>query len=302
MQRTIFTIEIPFVKTHEELEKIKQMYPKYDPYYIASGCIKERRDKFDNLWKNYQIYADSHFLTQIRTNFHQRSWEMYVGNVFLKKCLKIQSQNEGPDFIIDKIAYIECVAPTKGDPAKPDSVPEIFAATTPEEIRVQNVPVDKMILRITQAIKDKSVDQYNNWKSKKWFDSKTPFVIAVNTGDLEHIEDPRMPNVLKALFGFQFMQINIKTGATNFSHRDKVEKTNNVLVPVNYFINEDFSFVSGVLFSNKSVLNHPENIGEDCIFVNNPFADNPVSRSFICLFKNWTASNENDTISLKKNY
>ena len=178
----------------------------------------------------------------------------------------------------------------------------MFVATTPEEIRVQDVPVDKMILRITGVIKDKALDQYENWKSKKWFDSKKPFVIAVNTGDLSHVEDPSMPNVLKALFGFQFMQINIKTGATNFSHRDKVEKSNKEPVPVNYFINNDFSFVSGVLFSDKSVLNHPENIGEDCIFVDNPFADNPVDESFIKLFKNWTASKENDKISLKKNY
>jgi hypothetical protein len=164
------------------------------------------------------------------------------------------------------------------------------------------VPVDKMILRITGSIKDKASDQYKNWKSKEWFDSKIPFVIAVNTGDLSHIEDPSMPNVLKALFGPQFLQINIKTGATNFSHRDKVEKSNKEPVPVNYFINKDFSFVSGVLFSDKLVLNHPEKIGEDCIFVNNPFADNPVNESFANLFKNWTASKGDDKISLKKNY
>lgn len=302
MQNTIFTVELPLVKTNEELEKVKGAYPKYDPYFIASGCCKERRYKFDKLWEKYKPYADRHFLDQIRTNFHQRSWEMYIGNVLLEKKLTIQSQNEGPDFVIDNIAYIECVAPTKGDPDKPDSVPEMFVATKPEEIRAQDVPDDKMILRITGSIKGKALDQYEKWKNKMWFDSKMPFVISVNTGDLEHVEDPSMPNVLKALFGFQFPQINIKTGATNFSHRGKVGKSNNEPVPVNYFTNKDFSFVSGVLFSNNSVLNHPENIGEDCFFANNPFANNPVDESFVKLFKNWTASKGNDKISLKKNY
>jgi len=302
MQDSIFTIELPFIKTDDELEKIKQMYPKYDSYFIANGCCQEIRERFDKLWVKYKSYADSHFLSQIKTNFHQRSWEMYVGNILLEKGLGIQSKNEGPDFVINKTAYIECVAPTKGDPAKPDSVPEMFVATTPEEIHVQDVPVDKMILRITGVVKDKALDQYENWKSKKWFDSKMPFIIAINTGDLSHVEDPSMPNVLKALFGFQFMQINIKTGATNFSHRNKVDKSNNEPVPVNYFIDKNFSFVSGVLFSDKSVLNHPENIGEDCSFVNNPFADNSVDKSFVDLFKNWTASKENDKISLKRNY
>ena len=92
---------------------------------------------------------------------------MYVGNVFLENGLIMQSNNEGPDFVIDKIAYVECVAPTKGDPNKPDSVPEMFVATTPEDIRVQDVPIDKMILRITQVTKDKALDQYENWKSNR---------------------------------------------------------------------------------------------------------------------------------------
>lgn len=182
MQNTIFTIDLPFVETNAELEKVKILYPQYDSYFIASGCCKERREKFDKLWIKYKPYADRHFLNQIRTNLHQRSWEMYVGNVLLEKGLTIQSQNEGPDFVVGKNAYIECVAPTKGELAKPDSVPEMFVATMPEKIRVQDVPVDKMILRITQAIKDKALDQYKKWKSKKWFNAKIPFIVAINTG------------------------------------------------------------------------------------------------------------------------
>jgi len=302
MQDSIFTVELPLVETNEDLEKVKKLYPKYDSYFIASGCCKERRERFDKLWAKYKPYADSHFLSQIKIKFHQRSWEMYVGNILLEKGLSIQSQNEGPDFVLKNQAYIECVAPTKGDPTKPDSVPEMFVATKPEEIRVQDVPVDKMILRITQAIKDKALDQYENWKSKNWFDSKIPYVIAINTGDLAHVEDSSMPNVLKALFGFQFMQINIKSGATNFSHRNEVPKTNNEPVLVNYFVSQDFSFISGVLFSDKTVLNHPENLGDDCIFVNNPFANNQVDESFVGLFKSWTASKDNSGINLKKEY
>jgi len=49
-------------------------------------------------------------------------------------------------------------------------------------------------------------------------------------------------------------------------------------------------------------LNHPKNIGEDCIFVNNPFADNPVKESFVNLFKNWKASKDTDQINLTKHY
>lgn len=299
MSDTIFTTELPFIESDEELKKIKEIYQKYDPYFIASGCCKKRREKFDKLWAKYQPYADMHFLSQIRINFHQRSWEMYIGNVLLENNFEIQSQNEGPDFIIDKIAYIECVAPTKGDPKKPDSVPEMFIADKPEEIRLQDVPTDEMILRITQVIKDKALEQYEKWKSKQWFNSKMPFIIAINTGGLDHVEDPDMPNVIKALFGFRFKQINLKSGSVNYSHRDTLEKSSGVSVPVNYFINPNFSFISGVLFSDKTVLNHPDKIGSDCIFVNNPFAENFINESFVKLFRDWKAATN---ISLKKNY
>lgn len=295
MQDTIFTIELPFIKTNEELEKVKELYPQYDSYFIASGCCKERREKFDKLWAKYKPYADRHFLNQIRTNFHQRSWEMYVGKVFLEKKLIMQSKNEGPDFVIDKTAYVECVAPTKGDPAKPDSVPKMRFGIA------QDVPTDKMILRITQAIKDKALEQYEKWKSKNWFDSKMSFVIAVNTGDLAFPQDYfGIPIIIKALFGLGFMQIS-RDSNQGYSWRESIKKGDSE-VPVNYFSNEKFSFVSGVLFSDKLVLDHPDNIGEDCLFVNNPFAKNPANDEFIKLFKSWTASKDSKGINLKKGY
>jgi len=299
MNDSIFAVELPFVDSDEELEKIKNIYDRYDSYFIASGCCKEKKELFDKLWVKFKPYADVHFLNQIKTNFHQRSWEMYVGNVLLEKDFVIKSQDDGPDFIIDKMAYIECVAPTRGEPGKPDSVPKMYTAKTPEEIRVQDVPVDRMILRITQSIRDKALDQYEAWKKKPWFDSKTPFIIAINSGGLEHVDDPNMPNVIKALFGFQFMQINLENRAVSYSHRDMVEKSNKSAVPVNYFLNPNFNFISGVLFSDKTVLNHPEKIGDDCVFVNNPFAKNIVDEKIAKSFKNWTADAK---ISLKKNY
>jgi len=300
MQDSLFTVELPLVNSNEELERVKAMYPEYDPYFIASGCIKERKEKFEKLWHNFRPYADKHFLTEIKTNFHQRSWEMYLGNVFLQKKLSIRSQDEGPDFVVNNNIYIECVAPTKGDLTKPDSVPEMFIAKTPKELRVQDIPEDKILLRISQAIKEK-LNQYEKWKFKNWFNQNASFVIAINTGDLEYPEDPNMPNVLKVLFGFQYMQINIKTKKISYSYRSEIKKSNNKPVPVNYFIRESFSFVSGVLFSNETVVNHPDKIGDDCIFVNNPFSSSPVDQKFVKLFKNWRAE-KNNGIVLQKNY
>jgi len=111
-----------------------------------------------------------------------------------------------------------------------------------------------------------------------------------------------MPNVIKALFGFQHQQINLKNGKVTYSRRDKIIKSDNGPVSVNYFVNDDYSYVSGILFSDITVLNHPDKIGDDCIFVNNPFADNPVKASFIKLFKNWHTGRTRNGIKLKRNY
>lgn len=297
---SLFFEELPNVSTNQILDIVKAHYPAIDPYYLASACTEDRRRKFDTLWGNFKPYADSHFRSQAKTSFHQRSWEMYVANVLLGKGLNIESRNEGPDFVINKQLYIECIAPTKGEPGKPDSVPPMYVATKPSEIMAQDVPVDKMILRITQALKDKALDQYEKWKSKSWYDGNKPFIVAINTGDLEYPQDYLgIPLVIKALFGLQYMQIS-QNGEQGFSWRNEIAK--GAGVPVNYFSNDSFSFVSGVIFSDKTVLNHPEVIGDDCIFINNPWATHSTDESFNKLFKNWLASKEKDGMRLVKNY
>lgn len=300
MQNSIFKIELPLISTSNELDVVMKLYPKYDPYFITSGCIKDRKEKFDKLWQKFQPYADTHFLSQVKINFHQRTWEMYVGNVLLEKNLSIASNNEGPDFVVNDNIYVECIASTKGEAGKPDSVPPMYVAKNPAETIVQDVPVDKMILRITQALKDKAIDQYENWKSKQWFDAQKSFIVAINTGDLEYPQDYLgIPLVIKALFGLQYLQIS-QNGDQSFSWRNMINKGNGV--PVTYFAGEDFKFVSGVIFSDKTILNHPEIIGDDCIFIDNPHATNPISEDFYSKFKNWKAIKNEEGIKLQKNY
>lgn len=297
---SMFFDELPAVSTNQMLDIVKAHYPAIDPYYLASACTVERKRKFDVLWKNFMPYADSHFRSQAKTSFHQRSWEMYVANVLLEKGLNIESSNEGPDFVVNKQLYIECVAPTKGEPGKPDSVPPMYVATKPSEIMVQDVPVDKMILRITQALKDKALDQYEKWKSKSWFDGNNPFIVAINIGDLEYPQDYLgIPLAIKALFGLQYMQI-FQNGDQGFSWRNEIAK--GAGVPVNYFATDSFSFVSGVIFSDKTVLNHPEVVGDDCIFINNPWATHPVSHDYYSKFNNWNVEKKGNDLWLKRNY
>ena len=68
---SLFTVDLPGCSTNEKLAKVKQLYPKLDPYFVASGCIKERREKFEKLWEQFKPYADNHFLNQIKILLQQ---------------------------------------------------------------------------------------------------------------------------------------------------------------------------------------------------------------------------------------
>jgi hypothetical protein len=294
---TLFTVELPFIESEDELQNIKEIYPQYDSYFIASGCIERRREKFDALWQNYKPYADTQFLKAIKHNFHQRSWEMYLCNVFLNKQLKIQSKDEGPDLIVNDNIYIECVAPIKGDVKSKDSVPEIQS--------FGEMPTDEIILRITQSLKYKALEQYDKWKSKQWFDPKSPFIIAINIGDFGYFIDITI--LEKILFSIGPPQINFNKSTNEskvtYSNIEKIFKSNQETVNLGLFTDkfqEEYKVISGVIFSNTDVLNHPENLGDDCIFVNNPLAENSVPEWFMNLFKYLV--NKGQEVYLKENF
>ncbi len=291
--QSIFTDDFQEINTNDELASIKLKYPTYNEYYVASGCIKNRKERFDALWVKFSPYADTDFLRKLKINFHSRTWEMYLCNVLFEKGFHVSKpsdvpRNEGPDFILNDDTYIECIACSKGDPSKFNSVPLMQSVCTPEEIIRTDVLIDKMILRITNAITEKAITQYGKWKKKKWFKENSPFIVAINSGDLSYQQNYLgIPLIIKALFGLEFMQIT-QNGDESFSFRKNVEK-GKVSVPLDYFASDKFNFVSGVIFSDEYVLNPPEHIGDDCIFVNNPFALNPVSNEYFSKFKSFKA-------------
>lgn len=299
--------DLPIVSTDDELEKVKREHSSLDPYYIASGCIAERRSHFESLWPAFAPYADSHFLKELKLKFHQRTWEMYLCNVLLIKKLPIKSNDEGPDFIVlsssgKAILYIECIAPTKGVNA--DAVAPISSTPFGQPLVLKRVPEENIILRITAALKEKA-DKYRSWAQKDWFDSRVPYVIALNVGDLEYPGNPHMPYALKAVFGIghPYMNIDVVTQDTQhgWTERPTIERSSGSLVSTNSFLGASIDHVSGILFSDLMVLNHPGEIGTDCLFVNNPFGINPMNDGFSDLFAGWIAAqNDNGSITLRK--
>lgn len=304
---SVFSLPLPLVKTFEEVQSIQKLYPypDYDPYFIESGVIKEKREKFNKLWPKYKPYADSNFQTEIQKRFHQKTWEMYMGNILLENNMKIFSEDKGPDFIVkndndEDLLYIECVCTTKGKPENPNSVIDPIELNNSSGY-LHDVPTDKMILRIAKAFDDK-VKQYNSWIKGRLVNKDTPFIIAINTSVSSWIEG-FPPNVIKAIFGISHPQINMRTGEMTFLIRDEIQKNNGSPVPVNMFKIKDFSFISGVIFSNTDILDNSNKLGVDCYIVNNPFAKHTIPELLTKCFKTYESYISKDGyVKIKKRF
>lgn len=269
---TLFSDNFPIVKTNKELNEVKKKYPNYDEYYVASGCILKRRKFFNKLYSIYKPYADRNFLTEIKTNFHQRSWEMYLTCKLIDKGFKISSANSGPDIKIDyngKNIWIECVAPKKG--IGENSVPEIKYG------QLCDFPEKEILFRLKQSLEDKFIT-YQRYLDQHIVDKKDIFIIAINSGGLEHV-DGEIPLINKCLFSLGYLTINInpiqKTKSTPyFSRRENILKNNGSLVPMNFFEDKAHEGISGVIYTASAVLNEP-----NYILINNPKSKNPISKS-----------------------
>lgn len=303
MQNTLFTDNFPLVSTDQELQQVIKKYPDYDPYYIVSGCIKERRDKFDQLWSIFKPLADENFLSDLKKHFHQRTWEMYLGGILKKKFDNVSSYNTGPDFVIDEgkenEIFIEAVACEKG--TTEDAVPEMFVAEKPEEIRALEVPHDEMLLRLTNSL-DKKYKKYKNFIENK----KKPYIIAVNRGELEYL-DPQIPLILKCLFSFGYEHFKIKKVDNHlvytyagWTRRDYIEKKDGEKVPMKFFEEEYHNIISAVIYSTETVLNHPEVIGPNCIIAHNPKAKFPIDLDTFSFLQQQKAEYKESGLEIKE--
>ncbi len=282
--QSIFTDDFPIIDNNLELEELVKKYFEYDRYYIVSGCTIDRRTKFDNLYSKYYPYADTHFLTEVKKKFHQRTWEMYLGCALLDRNIIFSSKNIGPDFLIEdngKKIWIECIACEKGAVESPDRVPDMIYGIP------QIVPVDEILIRIAGALKAKK-EKYDEYIKSGIVKEEDQFIIAVNAGGLGHSMD-YWPLILKCVFavGYPTLSIPVEQGPVvqSISTVPYIFKKNGRKVPMTFFIEKENMGICAVMYSKNDVLNHPHKLGEDIILVHNPLARTPLEEGVLDSFR-----------------
>jgi hypothetical protein len=287
---TLFTDNFPTATTDEDLDNLVRQYPNYDRYYIVSGSVPERKIRFEKLWRAYEPFADSHFLSQVKVDFHQRTWEMYLAGVLIKNFFKINSEDKGADIkveIPDQFPlWVEAVAPKKG--VGNDKVPDLAYGV------VLDVPEEEMLIRLANSLQYKK-SVYESYIQRGLVKKEEPFVIALNAAGLEHNSAPGIPLILKCLFALGYLTLPLnknsdipgRFGKPYWSRREAMQKVNGSPVPMDFFERKENAGISAVIYSKQNVLNHPEVLGADCVLVHNPLATNPINEKLFPFFEQW---------------
>ncbi|MCK5057967.1 MAG: hypothetical protein KAT34_15030 [Candidatus Aminicenantes bacterium] len=218
----------------------------------------------NDLWKMYHPYADKDFHQQFQKDIHSRFWEMNLTCTFIEKSLPVKKKNkdEGPDILLegkDFRIWVEAIAPTSGDKNNIDRVHGFVNG------KATRIPNDKIILRYTQSIVDKS-EKLNRYLSNEVALPSDAYVIAINSCKIEWaIVTSKPPLILKALFpiGDRSLSINNETKQIidkGYSCRPTVERETGTRISTDLFMNRKYENISGILFSRVGVFGLPSRV------------------------------------------
>ena len=238
------------------------------------------REFVEFLWRDYSYFADKNFLTNAKTHFHQRFWEMYLSVTFLQKGYEvIKTPDASPDVCIlmnGKRIWIEAVAPGPGEGN--DKIP------TPKFGKANWVPTDQIALRYMNVFHTK-FHNYERYLQKGIVSSTDIFVIAINCNKVPHAYfGSTIPYHVQAFLPIGPLNVIFDRSTdsiveTGYTFKDFLIKNSGSKVEKKAFSDSKFSGVSAVMNANHEVAGYTlnkEKLGIDFDFLHNPLAINPL--------------------------
>lgn len=255
-----------------------------DKRYLAlreESSFEEQRQYLQTLWQTYSRYADPGFSDELARQFHPRFWEMYLGCALLDTGLEVipKSVARGPDFHIRMKGlrvWVEAIAPDEGQGE--DAVPGYSD-------EVMQVPEEKIILRLTHAVRKKFLE-FKKYLDAGLVGSSDALVIAVNGFDIPHsFTEDEVPYIVKSVLPFGDFTVTIDVEKMEmvdqfYKHRTSIQKKSGSEVPTKAFQEPNYRIISGIIYSRAELWNLPTCLGSDFIFVHNPIADIGLDRGW----------------------
>lgn len=244
---------------------------------------KDVKDLLEKCWVSYEPYKENNFISDFYgEGFRQRCWELYFWYRLADLGGVLNQPGSGmPDvkLILDNESiFIECVSPTDGEG-------ENKIRVTNSSTTVQKVPKDKVLLRITGAIRNKS-KQAKNREDKV---GNSPYIIAIDVSQLKRWgfdEDYYFRSVYPVGNPIVYFESNHIFSKGRASHEVAlmIKKSKDVTVSTTSFLNgTEYSHISAILYCDADLSKITHFGHEQFTLVHNFKATNPLSPNF---FKN----------------
>ncbi|MBK9498585.1 MAG: hypothetical protein IPO06_04225 [Leptospiraceae bacterium] len=254
--------------------------------------IEEIKAFIENLWLEFEPYADRKFKTQMKKNFHSCYFEMYLANCLIKLGhYKLSSKDSGPDFFINELdAWVECIATNNGDSKNLDKVKDYnyLNPNVQSTYKDAMIPTEKIILRFTNAFDNKE-KKFKEYIKEGIVNNNQPCIIAINAAKVNYSRiNPGYPRILSALFpiGYQYVTLNkesLDVMEKGIKYSSEIIKSNQIGITKLAFTTKEYSHISGIIFSTDDAWNISDisKIGTNLLFVPNPLAKNPIPENFL---------------------
>jgi len=246
--------------------------------------FKKCKKYIEELWSFYHHLSDQHFLSDAKSHFVERLWEMYLAKALSNSNHKISSGGStGPDFKINfhsTTFWVEATAPGSG--SGNDAVPDLAIN------QVNDVPEEQIMLRLSNSITNK-VAKWRQWYPKIKRTGNNVFVIAINTCKIESIQfDYEPPFIVKVLYsiGPQKMSIDkitLKVTSTSYNKRSELKKKSGATVNSSLFLTKEYSDISAIIYTNHNMLSPSFIEGSDFRIIHNINAKKPLPDDFFKL-------------------
>jgi hypothetical protein len=277
--------------------------PASDPMY--QFCLNEPqyapvRDRIEEMWAKYEPYCpDKNFLTEARSRFVERTWEMRLGCVLLERGLPlVRGGSTGPDLCIDVAPriWVEAMAVSSGVGADrvPDRAARAFTAAqrgyTDEELpgidwHGRPPSEESVILRCTQALEEKR-RKYDRYFRAGIVKPGERYIVAMSLAGIDQsfflCDFDGIPIFLKALFGIgaDCILLSRTDGEKDRLYRPSrhiVAKASGAEVTAHAFASSSHPEISGVFGTCADIVNASLQPGDEIMFVNNPRARTPIA-------------------------
>lgn len=239
----------------------------------------EARRFIEQMWAECSQFIDPDAPERAAKEYNSVFGELYVAYTLHSAGVPLVARanrtpsRKGPDLLSENPrVWIEVVTPAAGE--------EPHGLIEPEPYKVFDVPTDAYVLRLLNAIVEKS-KKFKAYRDQGTISSTDATVIAISGARLPfRFNEGPIPRIVQAVLGVGALAIEIdpisrKIVDRSVEYSDSVAKNAGASVMTDVFLKSDYAHVSAILYSPADCVKRPAVPGPDFTLVHHA---NPTTR------------------------